>query len=94
MHVATLSCLYQAHSYRKTPSETLKIGLLILAGFTVFAVYHCATDELLVHELGWALSLLAVGLKVRAIAAQKVKSPEVKKRVKSAQILGLGNDSH
>lgn len=56
MLLATSTVLHQVFSVGKTPQQTLKLGMIIYGCLTAFTIYHCVTDELIMHQVIFGMS--------------------------------------
>jgi hypothetical protein len=51
MHIATTTVLHRAYTFDKSLKDTIISGVALATGMTAFAVYHCYTDEFLLHTI-------------------------------------------
>ena len=58
MLLATSTVLHQVFSVDKTPKQAMNVGIIIYTSLAAFTLYHCITDELILHQVFFGMALL------------------------------------
>ncbi|KAF2264571.1 alkaline phytoceramidase [Lojkania enalia] len=88
MLLAVGSLLHQVLTFSRPRGERIRITLLILGSNIAVAVYHCWADEIIMHEIAFAMMVFISGRKVRQLIRERVKGQEAKKRLGKLASLG------
>lgn len=91
MLFATATVLHRVYTFDKTPKETIIWGGALAAFLVAFSVYHCWADEVVFHGLIFAVMIIIVGTKTRAIIAKTVTDPFVMAEVRKLVWYGTGS---
>jgi dihydroceramidase len=88
MLVATGFVLNRIITFDVSPSTRRNRSLALLTVLTAISVYHCATDEILVHVVTFGVMVIYIGIKTRKLVQTRVTDPGEKKRV--ATLMNFG----
>ncbi|PVI07104.1 alkaline ceramidase-like protein [Periconia macrospinosa] len=91
MFVAVGALLHQLLTLDKTPRQRVFITSAILGTIIPVSVYHCWTDEIILHEIVFAIMVFLVGRKIRQLIRERVKNAEAKAKLVSIANWGLGS---
>jgi dihydroceramidase len=81
MHLCIGCVLIQVFTFRKTDAEQRRNTLLIAGGLGAFVIYHCVTDEFIMHVAVFFAMSVTVSWKTSKIVKQTIKDSEVRKRL-------------
>jgi len=90
MFLAVGALLHQLSIFNQPPARRRNATLLILGTVIPISVYHCWTDEIIVHEIAFAVMVFLCGKKTRLLIREKVKSAESRKKLINMANFGLG----
>ncbi|KAF2120484.1 alkaline ceramidase family protein [Lophiotrema nucula] len=88
MLLAAGSLLQQILTFNKPQDERIRTTIYILGGNIAVSIYHCWADEIIMHEIAFAVMVFLAGRKVRQLIRERIKSPEAKKRLRKLASLG------
>ncbi|PVH85176.1 alkaline phytoceramidase [Cadophora sp. DSE1049] len=88
MLVAVATVVHRVFTYDKSLTRTAITGTVIAGVMTAFSAWHCITDELIMHSVLFAVMIVIVGMKTRAIISVRVEDPAVAKEVRRLAIWG------
>ncbi|CAI6252061.1 unnamed protein product [Periconia digitata] len=91
MFVAVGALLHQLLTWNKTSQQRLFITFIILGTVIPVSIYHCWTNEIIVHEIVFAIMVVLVGRKIRQLIRERVKNAGAKARLVSIANWGLGS---
>ncbi|KAF1994094.1 alkaline ceramidase-like protein [Amniculicola lignicola CBS 123094] len=91
MLLAVGAILQQVYTFNAKSRERLISTFIILASNIAIAVYHCWTDEIVMHEIAFAVQVFIVGRKTRQLIRARVKSDHAKKKLQWLASMGLGS---
>ncbi|KIV99578.1 uncharacterized protein PV09_08755 [Verruconis gallopava] len=81
MHLATGTVFIQVFTFRKPAHEQRRNIVLIVVGLTAFVVYHCVTDEFVMHVVVFFGTSVTVSLKTSRIIKETIRDRAVRKRL-------------
>src|SRR5262245_52620252 len=81
MFLAVGALLHQLLTFNATPSQRLTYSLLILGTLIPVSIYHCWTDEIIVHEIAFGVMVILCGRKIRQLIRERIKNPESRRRL-------------
>jgi dihydroceramidase len=58
MLIATGTVLHRVYTFDQSRATTVGSAILLTAALTAFSIWHCVTDELVVHPILFGTSLL------------------------------------
>lgn len=90
MHTAMGCVLIQIFTYEKTPTVQKQITYVVLGGLTAFIVYHCATDEFLLHVILFLSLSITVITKTYLMIRNTVKDQAQKEKLSTLATVGTG----
>jgi dihydroceramidase len=90
MLLATATVLHRVYTYDNEPIQAGLKGLGLAAFLTLFAIWHCWTDEIAGHAILFGVMVVLVGLQTRSIISHRVADPDVKKEVRKLVTWGSG----
>jgi len=82
MLLATSAVLHRVFTFNTTLSTTLGVGAWIASTIALFSIWHCMTDEIIMHSILFAIMIALVGIKTRLVIAERVKDEVVKREVR------------
>ncbi len=83
MHTAMACVLIRIFSYGQPPDVQLRRSAFIAIGLTSFIVYHCLTNEFVLHVILFFGLSVTVSRKTRTIIQQRKDSEAEKKKLLS-----------
>jgi dihydroceramidase len=90
MFLAVGTLLHQLFTFKASPSHRQLITTLILGTIIPVSIYHCWTNEIIVHELVFGAMVILCGRKIRWLIKDKIPNEEAKKRLARMATLGSG----
>lgn len=81
MHLAMGCVLIQIFTFQQPLDVQKQRAALIVAGETSFIIYHCVTDEFVLHVILFFSLCLTVGWKTRRIIRDRIKDKDHKKKL-------------
>lgn len=81
MLIATAPVLHRVYTFDKTLSVTVWSGVALTAVLTTFSIWHCVTDEIVMHSLVFGIMIVLVGIQTRSIIGARIPDPAVRKEV-------------
>ncbi|CZT10101.1 related to YPC1-Alkaline Ceramidase [Rhynchosporium agropyri] len=88
MLVAVASVVHRVYTFDKSLKTTVISGTVFTVVMTAFSIWHCITDELIMHNVIFAFMIVAVGQKTRSIISSRVENPAVAKEVRKLATWG------
>jgi dihydroceramidase len=82
MLIATATVLHRVYTFDRTLPITVWSGITLTVALSAFSVWHCITDELVMHSVIFGIMICLVGIKTRSIIAARIPDPSVRKEVK------------
>ncbi|RDL37648.1 Uncharacterized protein BP5553_05081 [Venustampulla echinocandica] len=89
MLFATATVLHRLLTFDKPLATTIYYGLAITTIVGAFSIWHCVTNELIMHSIVFAIMLLMVSRKTSSIVNARVSDPGVRKDVRRLSIWGF-----
>jgi dihydroceramidase len=83
MHLAIGCVLIQVFTFRKPEWEQRRNTLVIVLGLTAFVIYHCVTDEFVMHVALFFGMSVTVSWKTSRITKETIQDQQVRKRLHS-----------
>jgi dihydroceramidase len=90
MFVAVGALLQQLLTFSAPPSRRLGITLTLLGTLIPISIYHCWTNELILHQITFAAMVFLCGRSIRKLIRERVKNGEVKKKLVRMANFGMG----
>lgn len=81
MHLAMGCVLIQVFNFRKAPHIQKRNSAIIVGGLTSFIIYHCLTDEFVLHVAIFFTLSVTVSRMTSKITKETVKDPEHKRQL-------------
>lgn len=81
MHLAMGCVLMQVFNFRKPPEVQKRNSAIIIGGLTSFIIYHCVTDEFVLHVIIFFSLSVTVSRMTSKITKETVKDPQHKKKL-------------
>lgn len=81
MLLATATVLHRIHTFDTSTTTTVVAGLVMATLLTAFSIWHCVTDEIVMHALLFGIMIALVGIQTRSVISRRVPNPAVKKEV-------------
>lgn len=88
MHAALGCVLIQLWTWEQPLEIQRRNTAIISIGLTSFIIYHCVTDEFLLHVALFFVLCVSVGWKTRRIIRQKIADPNHRAKLGSFATLG------
>lgn len=83
MHLAIGTVLHQLYTFQEPPHVQRRNTAIILGVLVPFVIYHCVTDEFVLHiALFFSMSWI-VGFRTRKIIATRIKEKEHRDKIRS-----------
>ena len=83
MHLAIGTVLHQLYTFQEPPHIQRRNTAIILGVLVPFVIYHCVTDEFVLHiALFFSMSWI-VGFRTRKIIATRIKEKEHRDQIRS-----------
>jgi dihydroceramidase len=89
MLLAVGAVLHQLLCFEATTAQRRKYTALILGSVIPVAVYHVVANEIVLHEISFALMIFLVSRRTRALIKGRVKSEESRKALGRLTTLGI-----
>lgn len=90
MFLAVGAILHQLLCFEATAAERRKYTAAILGSVIPVSVYHVWADEIYVHEITFAIMIVLVSRRTRALIKKQIKSAKSRKRLHKMASSGLG----
>jgi dihydroceramidase len=90
MFLAVGTLLHQLFTFDATPSRRVLVTTLILGTILPVSIYHCWTNEIVVHEIVFGAMVILCGRKIRWLIKDKIVNTESRKRLGTLATLGSG----
>ena len=90
MFLAVGALLHQLLTFGASQRERLIITAAILGTLIPVSIYHCATDEIIMHEIAFGAMVIMVGRKIRQLIRERIKNPESQRRLRRMASFGTG----
>ncbi|KAF2182198.1 alkaline ceramidase family protein [Zopfia rhizophila CBS 207.26] len=90
MLIAVGAVLHQVTTFNAPPSQRLKITFLLLATVIPVSIYHCWADEIIMHEVAFAIMVFISGRTTRHLIRERVKDKESRRRLRELATFGTG----
>ncbi|KAF4632036.1 hypothetical protein G7Y89_g6090 [Cudoniella acicularis] len=81
MLLAVATVTHRVFTFDKSITYTVTSGLILTTLMTTFSVWHCVTDELIMHSVLFGIMIAMVGIKTRSIIKARVSDPVVQRDV-------------
>lgn len=81
MHLAMGCVLIQLWTFEQPPDIQLRNASIIVVGLLSFVIYHCVTDEFVLHVVLFFGLSISVAWKTRTIIRERVKEKAHKDRM-------------
>jgi len=81
MHVATGSVLIQVFTFNESMEIRKRNTAIIVGSLTAFVIYHCVTDEFVLHIVVFFICTVSVAIKTSRIIQEQVKDEQHKKKL-------------
>ncbi|KAF2740032.1 alkaline ceramidase-like protein [Polyplosphaeria fusca] len=81
MLLASGSILQQVLTFNRPPGERIRTTLMILFVNIAVSVYHCWADEIIMHEILFAIMVFMTGRNVRRLIHERIKTKEARNRL-------------
>ncbi|KAL2071737.1 hypothetical protein VTL71DRAFT_12972 [Oculimacula yallundae] len=88
MLVAVATVMHRVLTFDKSLSTTVISGTVFAGVMTAFSIWHCVSDELIMHNVLFASMIAVVGIKTRAIISTRVEDRAVAKEVRKLATWG------
>ncbi|KAI8936422.1 hypothetical protein NX059_006830 [Plenodomus lindquistii] len=89
MFLAVGAILHQLLCFQASASERRKYTLAILGTVVPISVYHVWADEIIAHEITFAIMIFLVSRQTRALIKQQVQNEQHRKRLGSMATFGI-----
>ncbi|KAG9186900.1 dihydroceramidase [Alternaria panax] len=89
MFLAVGAILHQLLCFGATPSERQKYTFYILGSLIPISVYHVWADEIIMHEIAFAVMVFLVSKQTRALIKKQVRDEESKKKLGRMATFGI-----
>ena len=83
MHLAMACVLIQVWSWRQAPEIQRRNSAIIVVGLTSFIIYHCVTDEFVLHVVLFLCLSVSVAWKTRMIMKERITDSAQRKKLSS-----------
>lgn len=93
MFLAVGALLHQLETFNASPTRRRVVTLLILGTLIPVSVYHCWADEIVVHEIAFAVMVIICGRDIRKLIRERVSSEESRKKLVHMANMGLGRSN-
>jgi dihydroceramidase len=90
MFLAVGTLLHQLFTFDASPSRRKLVTTLILGSIIPASIYHCWTNEIIVHEIVFGVMVILCGRKIRWLIKEKIPNEESRKRLSRMANLGSG----
>ncbi|KAK3699210.1 hypothetical protein LTR37_016571 [Vermiconidia calcicola] len=87
MHLATGCVLIQLYTFQQPPEIQRRNATIIVVGLTSFVIYHCVTDEFVLHLALFLALCITVAWKTRKVNHEKVTDESHRKKISSLTTL-------
>jgi len=81
MLVAVATVMHRVYTFDTSSATTVVSGLGLTAALTLFSIWHCVTDEIVLHSIIFGIMICLVGIQTRSIISHRVLDPAVRKEV-------------
>lgn len=90
MFLAVGALLQQLLTFEASPVQRRNVTFLILGTLVPVSIYHCWTDEIIVHEIAFGTMVFLCGRKIRQLIRGRVKNAEARRRLGRMASFGMG----
>lgn len=90
MFLAAGALVHQVHTFDQPAPQRLKVTLLLLGSLIPVSIYHCWTDEIIVHEIAFAAMVFLTGKKTRALLREQIPDKAAREKIVGLTTFGLG----
>lgn len=90
MFLAVGALLHQLLTFEASQRQRLIITAAILGTLIPVSIYHCVTDEIIVHEVAFGAMVIMVGRKIRELIRERIKNAESQRRLRRMASFGTG----
>lgn len=91
MLFATATVMHRVYTFDKPLKDAVVWGLGLAGFLFAFSVYHCMTDEIVMHAILFGVMILAVGIKTRATINARITSPILRSQIRKLVWVGTGS---
>lgn len=88
MHLAMGCVLIQVFTFQQPPEIQRRNTIIIVLGLTSFIIYHCVTDEFIMHVTLFVTLVLTVIWKTRQIIKERIQNEDHKKKMSALATFG------
>jgi len=88
MLLATGTVLHRVYTFDKSLNYTITFGLGLTTILTAFAIWHCVTDETIMHSIIFGLMIHIIAQKTRVVIKDRIHVPAIQKEVRKVAIWG------
>jgi dihydroceramidase len=90
MLLAVGTVLHRVYTFDSTPLRASLAGLGLATMLIAFGVYHCVTDEVVMHSVVFGIMIVLVGIQTRSIIKHRIEEPAMRKEVSRLVTWGSG----
>jgi len=90
MFLAVGTVLHQLFTFEASPSQRQFITTLILGTIVPVSIYHCWTNEKVVHEIVFGAMVILCGRKIRWLITEKIVNEESRTQLRKLVTLAAG----
>ena len=91
MFLAVGALLHQLLTFNNSPSRRRLITAVVLGILIPVSVYHCWADELVVHQITFAVMILLCGREIRKLIRERIPNAAQKSKLLNLANGGLGS---
>jgi len=88
MLIATATVFHRIFTFNKSLRYTIISGLLISTIMISFMIWHCYTDELIMHSILFGIMVVIIGERTRSLTKTRISSPSLRKEVRKLAYWG------
>jgi dihydroceramidase len=89
MFLAVGAILHQLLCFQATASQRLKYTMYILGSLIPISIYHVWADEIILHEIAFAVMIFLVSRQIRVLIKKQVKNEESRKKLGRMATFGI-----
>jgi dihydroceramidase len=88
MLIATSTVFHRIFTFDKPSPYTLKFGVILFTILTIFIIWHCAVDELVMHSAVFGIMVTLITIKVSFVIPDRISNSSVRSDLTRLAIFG------
>ena len=91
MFLAVGALLHQLYTFDAPRAQRIKVTVYILGSLIPISIYHCWADEIIMHEVAFAVMVFLTGRKIRKLIRERISNEPSRERLRSMASFGTGS---